>query len=230
MIPDSKGQELLADLHNKYALRALSTVFRIVELELYEWDCIHTHRNEKQRDIGKFYIHRTGLSKSSSYKGGTFKGIDWVPPCTGGVLIRGIQPLVDTEKNIYGPVIEGPCNVVNYLCKATGWDLPTLEENLQLIQYSWSNKDVMFGARVGLSMKKAKNDAQRLEMAKSMILPLRSAIVMPSKHKETFLATNPDRNDIPLKTVAKYREEFKAGKSMQLSSSMTLMQVAGHLS
>lgn len=137
----------------------------------------------------------------------------------GGILIRGIR---DNDSNVE---IEGPCNIVDYVCGKMEWSLEELEGKTKIMRCRWNDRDIIYGARVGLTLKRADD----LELwAKSMILPYRSSIIIPSKQKQTFFATDIERNDITTPAIKRWREEYESGKSMVLAQSMTLLQIAGH--
>jgi hypothetical protein len=100
----------IADQLMKYYLISINGhKYRLAELEFYLNDANHpdifTHGNKSQLTCGQWYFHKTG----SSYKGGSFKGLDitFSTRGYGGILIRAIKSVDDDT------YIEGPCNVVN---------------------------------------------------------------------------------------------------------------------
>lgn len=216
-------QEVLSDIHNKYALKVNDHIIRIAELEYYPWDDPFTHKNEMQKRDKGFYVHRSGKTKDSKYKGGSFKGLDIV--CNGGFLIRAIE--------YEDKIIEGPCNTVNKLCELGEWELEELETNLELIPYTWPVRNPIYGARGGLTLKKAKSDTI-FEMARHLIMPRRSAIYVPTKYKENFFVSNIDRTDIKHRSKKRFKQEYEEGKVLAkegtLSSDMTIFQILGYLS
>lgn len=215
-------EDMMKSLHYDYAIEFDGQIARILECELYRHDDPYTHGNERQREIGTFYVHRTGTLANDSYKGGTFKGIDIT--CNGGILIRSIHIIGS------GTIIEGPCNVVDHLTLSTGWTLAELEDRLHLIEHEWPQTDHhILGARVGLTLKRAK-DSEILEWAKFLIMPRRSAIFVPKKHKETWFVTDPHRTDVPSRVRAKYQKEMEDGRNKELSRASTQLEVAGYLS
>lgn len=259
-----RAQKILHVLHNKYAIQYDTHIGILLELEYYEWDDPYTHKNEMQKESG-FYVHRTGKSIDSSYKGGTYKGMDISIPLLqmkkndnssetnsyleGGILIRAI---LDGST-----IVEGPCKVVDHICKGTGWTLAELEKNTQLIKLDPNMKKniynipyvnslhmdesntllPMYGARVGLTMKKANNDNMNL-LASHISLPLRSCIYIPTKHKETLYCVDRSIYKSPLysildqktKSKDKYMSEYNDGKGMKLTASMSQLQIAGYYS
>lgn len=211
------GNEILNAIHNEWALKAGDHTFRVMECEWYAMDDVFTHKHPRQKTVGQIYVHRSGIKADSKYKGGSFQGMDIT--LNGGILIRAIR---DGNK-----IIEGPCNVVRHLCSKMNWDQSQLEEELEIIPHIWTNITPYIGARVGLTLKRAPVD--ELEVwAKYLIQPLRSSIFVPSKHKETFFATDVNRDDIPSRVQSKYKDQFNKGKDMELCSTMTQLEIAGY--
>lgn len=227
--------QIMTLLHNKYALRFRNYIARILEMEYYSLDDPFTHCNERQYIPGVFYVHRTGKEESSSYKGGTFKGMDVVlDGCA--LLIRSVSIALlskdDTGKIIMTPedsIIEGPCNVVDAICARTQWDLKTLESSIKMIPLSWEEKPAMLSARVGLTLKRAPDD-QLEQWASSLIAPLRSCLFIPTKGREMFFVVDLERTDVITRSRDKYRLEYQQGKGETLSRNMTPLQIAGCLS
>lgn len=93
----------------------------------------------------------------------------------------------------------------------------------------------MYGVRVGLTMKKATDDTLSLY---SSHISLRSCIYVPTKHKETLYCI--DRSKIskeqPLysildtktKSKDKYISEYENSKTMNISTLMSQLQIAGY--
>lgn len=211
-------ERMMYILHNHCALSIDDHIVRIMELEYYHWDDPYTHCNEKQREVGTIYIHRTGKTSSCKYKGGSYKGMDIT--CNGGILIRSILIPGSTG------VVEGPCRSVDALSNITGKGLDELENQVRLIMCNWDQKYTPYvGARVGLTLKRAGEDI--LRWMPHMVAPLRSAIYIPKK-RETFFCTNIDRDD--MKRLLRYQIEYEQGKYMRPTSSMTPLQVSGYLS
>ena len=107
---------------NNYVLVVNDVKHRLCEIEIYLNSTTHkdkyVHCNEAQKLYGKWYFH---AYPNGSYKGGTYKGLDLTLGCDEqniyyGILIRSIADL-----NL-GNRIEGPCNVVNYILKAYGYE------------------------------------------------------------------------------------------------------------
>jgi hypothetical protein len=90
----------------------------ITELEIYcrckDHDDPYVHTCEEQLQYGKWYFHR---HKNGTYKGGTYKGVD----ITFGNKDMYYSALI---RSITGPdgLVEGPCNVVNYILKQYNLD------------------------------------------------------------------------------------------------------------
>lgn len=218
-------------LHNKYALVLGEYLMRILELETYHTSDPYTHCNVRQYartdqgdiliepnegSITSFYLHRMGKTHDSSYKGGTYKGLDIAS--NGGILIRSL--LINSR------VIEGPSLVVdNLLALYNGLTMEQLEYNLRLIEYEWEDQINTFyiGARAGLSFKD-------INLALYYISLQRSAIIIPNKHKETFYIYNHNRTDIPYRTN-KHKQDYEYGLQLhQLTPNLSQMQVYGMLS
>lgn len=230
MFLDVRHSSIPDELHNKYALVLGEYTMRILELETYHTSDPYTHCNERQYartdeggyniqpndgSLTSFYLHRTGKLSTSSYKGGSYKGLDIAS--NGGILIRSIQ--LDDE------VVEGPSLVVDKLLSLyQGLTMDQLEINLRLVQHEWDVQVSVFyiGSRAGLSFKDINN-------AWYYISPQRSAIIIPKKHKETFFTCHISRTDIPYKTN-KHIEEYIQGQRLeQLAVGMSQMQVSGFL-
>lgn len=217
------------DLHNKYALELDGLrKLRIMEYEYYDLDDPFTHGNERQKDntpnpnsLCGFYVHRSKPGRNDSYKGGTFKGIDIVKD--GAYLIRSIMDGHNSK------IIEGPCNVVNYMCEGTGWTLQQLETKLQLVNHDWNDvRTTYLGARVGLTLKRAPEFGIK-HWAKYLVAPYRSCIFIPDKGKDTFFVINPNRTDISYKSTRPTKEIEKGKQSECLTKTMTQLEVAGYL-
>ena len=100
--------------------------FRICEIEFYLIDNslkhhedTFTHGDPIQGTNGKWYFHRMNPKNPSSFKAGTYKGMDLSfgskeNGVFGGILIRAIMNLKTKE------YIEGPCNTVTTLLKCFG--------------------------------------------------------------------------------------------------------------
>lgn len=238
---DSTG--MYPDLHMKYALCIRGCFVRIMEYEVYQWDDPFTHKNERQRytttnpgSLCTFYVHRTGKNANDTYKGGSFKGIDIVHD--GGILIRSIlivsQDVSDKKysQEYRGIFVEGPSCVVDTLCRIGKCTLQELESELQLIQCQWDPSveiQIYLGARGGLTLKRAQSDIID-QWARAYIAPLRSAIFIPKKYKDTFFVPDVDRSDIKTRS-SRYKEDYLRGSiARSLSPTMTQMEVVGYYS
>ena len=113
----------------------LSNGLRIypIEVEAYfkhpKFNDEFVHENELQKNnYGKFYVHRTGMTKNSKIKGGTRGGIDLcLSDSTDiyyGILIRSAQ-FDDGTKF-------GPNNVLKFIIEDKNLDYNTLEEEFVL--------------------------------------------------------------------------------------------------
>lgn len=230
MFIDVRHSNIPENIHNKYALVLGDYVMRIVELETYHTSDPYTHCNERQYarsdegdiliqpnegSITSFYLHRTGKMSSSSYKGGSYKGLDIAS--NGGILIRSIQ--------LGNNIIEGPSLVVDKLLSLyQGITMEQLELSLRLVEYVWDEQVTTFyiGSRAGLTFKDINN-------AWYYISQQRSSIIIPKKHKETFFTCHVSRSDIPYKTK-KHIEEYMHGQILEeLTPGLSQMQVSGFL-
>lgn len=91
-----------------------SNTYKIREIEIYYYDEDHedpfVHCDPDQKSFGKWYFHKRG----GTYKGGTFKGLDFTigsDNVYGGALIRSIEN---------DELIEGPCNCVDEILRVSG--------------------------------------------------------------------------------------------------------------
>ena len=204
-------KKILYQVHHALALKIGENIIRIAEAEYYPWSDSFCHKNEKQKETCTFYVHRFGHSSTNAYKAGTYKGLDIT--CQGGILIRSI--IVEDK------LIEGPCLCVDYILKITNWTLKDLEEKIELVEASFDDNYVLYGARKGITLKKVKDH-------NAYILRYRSSIVLLKKGIETFFVTNINREDIPRKQ--KYIDEFNQGKTKEINENSTQLEVAGRLS
>jgi len=212
MFIDIRDKDSVLRLHNEYALSINTHRIRLLELETYHISDPYTHGNEKQyayKDNGEciispnehslcsFYVHRVGKKKESSYKGGTYKGIDIAS--NGGILIRSILH--------NGHIVEGPSLVVDYLCSLGDWSVEELENRLSLIRYRWYTiANIQYiGARVGLTLKNIDN-------IHAYVSQERSCIFIPKKEKISFFTTynTLHRDDIKYKSN-RHITEFNNG-------------------
>lgn len=214
-------KKMLSILHNRCALKIDNHIIHMMELEYYPWDDLYTHKNEKQREIGTIYMHRTGTSLSNGYKNGTWKGMDIT--CNGGILIRSI---IIYTNGIPGSLIEGPCKSVDSIMESTGLDQSQLEKRIELVQCTWEKRSIpYYGARVGLNLPIADDLS---EWMRQLILPMRSSLFIPTKKRETFFAVDIHRKD--MKLLTRYSVEYEQGKYKTPSRELTILQVAGYLS
>lgn len=138
----------------------LSNGLRIypIEVEAYfkhpKFNDEFVHGNELQKNnYGKFYVHRTGMTKNSKIKGGTRGGIDLcLSDSTDiyyGILIRSAQ--FDD-----GTIKFGPNNVLKFIIEDKNLDYNTLEEEFVLKEAVEDCRDrenksiILHSTRVGL--------------------------------------------------------------------------------
>jgi 3-methyladenine DNA glycosylase Mpg len=150
--------EEIAVLLLSSGLQVGNHILQIVEIEMYCYSSRHpdptVHRHPIQKEYRVIYFHRTG----SSYRGGTFKGMDLVlgdDDTHFGVLIRSV---VDNDK-----LVTGPCCVVNYILEILG--VSSILEICPLSSRLYFDEDpirlvdldkpetIYRGSRVGLSAK-----------------------------------------------------------------------------
>ncbi len=219
-------------LHNNYALKFGVYIARIMEYEVYSWDDPFTHRNERQKMNGSFYVHRSKKGKDDPYRQGTFKGIDIVQD--GGILVRSILVSIPSKGGAQGQpasiFYEGPSVVVDAICSLASWTLGELESSIQLIPCIWKTRlDPIIGSRVGLTLRRAPEDRID-EWAKALIAPMRSCIFIPSKGKETLFVVDVDRKDVPRHTPRYWAEYDEGSKAPEIVRDMTALQIAGFFS
>lgn len=165
--------QIINELMNKHSLNINGEKWRLCEVELYLYNREHpdpfTHKNKDQKTVGEWYFHKFG----NTYKGGTFKGLDFTfgKDCYGGILIRAIKNTVKNER------IEGPCKVVDYILQKNNKEsikefvdyelkkhkmktFNALNKNSGLFIESDNDlqEDIYTGPRVGLTLKKYSED------------------------------------------------------------------------
>lgn len=110
-----------AALLGRAVLVAGGARFRIAEIELYLDPDPYIHADPLQvSTCGEWYFHR---QNGKGFKGGSFKGLDLTcaPEGTGGgILLRAVAPVTGPFDGGAGPLVEGPCNVVDRLLAETG--------------------------------------------------------------------------------------------------------------
>jgi 3-methyladenine DNA glycosylase Mpg len=150
------------------ALHVGSQSFRLMEIEFYYYSEQHpdafSHRNPIQHHTGRWYFHRSG----SSYRGGSFKGLDvsfGSRDTFGGILIRSME--AEDGRVIAGPSLcvdqvlsaTGAASVAD-LDRAIGEKLAWERDNPVLLGPPSTDAPVIFqSARVGLSLKKVSRTA-----------------------------------------------------------------------
>lgn len=151
--------EIAQELLNLCVLNVNDKEMRICEIEFYlkseHHDDIFAHCNEKQKENQTWYFHRT--RDGTSYRGGTYKGLDitFGGNGFGGIIIRAIS-----DDNTY---IDGPCKVVDYILKECQVeDVKTLDSNLDNVfdknliyikPKDLDEKEIYTSARFGLKFK-----------------------------------------------------------------------------
>lgn len=164
---DLKEIELQLQLINKFIVTnymfELSNGLRIypIEVEAYfkssDFNDEFVHGNELQKNnYGRFYVHRTGITKDAKYKGGTRGGIDICLSDSDdfyyGVLIRSAMFNDDTVKF-------GPNNVYTFIKECDNMDNSVLEKELVLKEAIEDRRDqenksiILHSTRVGLGNK-----------------------------------------------------------------------------
>lgn len=155
-----------ASLINRTELIINSRPHRIVEVEFYLYSNDHSdpfcHQNAQQLSNDQWYFHRAGKNITSSYKGGTYKGLDITfggKGAYGGILIRSIQDLSQ------GAIVEGPCKVVDHILEVCS--IATIDRLVDRISLDVGVADLLYlvssdrlpaiplfsGPRVGLTLK-----------------------------------------------------------------------------
>jgi len=116
-----------------------TSYYRLAEVEFYFTTTnsnVHkdpfTHMNEYQRECSQWYFHRSGTSKQSSYKSGTYKGLDIAfgsNEIFAGCLIRGLVHVGSNggSKKKKGSsnnleLVDGPCKVVDHILETVKAD------------------------------------------------------------------------------------------------------------
>lgn len=216
----------------------------IMEVEFYKDGDPYKHMNERQKKSKSFYVHRSGKLESSSYKAGTYKGIDYVDTENISILIRSVR-IIDNSSTI----IEGPCKVVDFLCQTFGVTLSELENTLQLRTTAdlplnisvmrFHHNIANYGARVGLTLKRCPNLPCRkdsipndtMEWLKYLSAPLRAARYLPSKHRNLFYIGNIlcKPQNLPVKIDSILTEISNARNSSEINSTHTAIMCGIHL-
>jgi hypothetical protein len=170
------GGEYVSDWFFALASRLLNStdflvngiVYRLAELEVYYHNPDHpdpyVHCDPLQREYGRWYFHRTG----TSYRGGSFKGLDLTFGADNfhcGILIRSV---VTPDGNL----ICGPSLTVDHLLARTGSTSVATLDSLIGDRKVWDETSplhlrdsptprttpVYATSRVGLSLKKAEKN------------------------------------------------------------------------
>ena len=159
---DVVGSSLLKER----GLRFGGLTYEFAEIELYwhspEHPDPYVHSHPDQEQYGKWYFHRASHT-GTSYRGGTFKGLDLTLGSKGaplGILIRSIyHPLMG--------MICGPCLVVDHILHETKCAsiaelvgpaglLDVTDPRLTLVPHQSESKEPIYaGPRIGLTPSKA---------------------------------------------------------------------------
>jgi 3-methyladenine DNA glycosylase Mpg len=167
-------------LLNRTTLFIAQHPYRITEIELYYHGLQHldpfTHNDPMQQQLGAWYFHRSG----TQYRSGTYKGLDIAfgsAEAFGGILLRGIESLAGS-----GPLIDGPCNLVDHILASTAspsiatlvsrFDA-TIEDptrrsplHLALDAHPRPAQPIYATPRIGLTIKKGNTPARRRFIAR----------------------------------------------------------------
>lgn len=212
-------------------LVAAGVPHRLTEVEFYYHGGEHldpfSHRDPIQKELGRWYFHRTG----GVYRSGSFKGLDLTfagPAAFGGVLIRGVEPEG-------GTVLDGPSLTVDHLLRATETaDVAELDAAIagrpawhpdSPLRLDWSDeltdRPILKSARVGLSLKRMRKaeppkrfllkpyrhltEPRRIRKGKlHMALALHAEGVSPAEIRA--------RTGCPLAALTRYVADFEEGK------------------
>ena len=187
----------------------LSSGLRIypIEVEAYfkdsKFDDESVHGNELQRNnYGRFYVHRTGITKKSKFKGGTRGGID-ICLSDGADSYYGI--LIRSAKFNDGTTKFGPNNVLNFIIEDKKVDYATLEKDVVLKEAVEDCRDrehksiILHSTRVGLS-KKQSDDFKDLQLRTIVGVLLSS---YPYKEKEKVFRNYIINESIPKEEAEK---------------------------
>jgi hypothetical protein len=202
---------------------------RIVEIEFYWFAAGHTdpfsHRHPLQKQLGRWYFHRTG----NSYRNGSFKGLDLtISDGTGfgGMLVRSIE-------KPDGQLVDGPSLCVDYLLTKSGFQtVPELDEEIGS-KVSWDPdnplllqtekpgpaRTIFRTARIGLSLKKGNPDVPRYILRPYRFLTEPRRIRKGKLHLVLALhvqGVSPDQirqtTGSPLRSVQRCIDDFEVGR------------------
>ena len=167
----------------------LSNGLRIypIEVEAYfkgaKFNDEFVHGNELQKNnYGRFYVHRTGITKNSKFKGGTRGGIDI---CLSDDVNAYYGILIRSAKFDDGTIKFGPNNVLKFIVEDKNVDYDALEKEFVLKEAVKDCRDgesksiIMHSTRVGLSDKQS-DDFKDLQL-RTIIGPLLSSYAYKEK-------------------------------------------------
>lgn len=232
---------LADDILNKKHLIINNKPHRICEIEFYLYSADHkdpfVHKDPDQKKPNKWYFHK---------RSGTFKGLDitFRPIIVaynkdigiyGGILIRSIMKLDDNN------IIEGPCNVVDYIFKLCNVsDRKTFIETygidikdnvmLSLQDFELSYQKYYTSPRVGLTLKKSDN----LKARKRYIMKDYRYFILPHAYKKNrklimcqMIQNNESFDDIIKLTKVKDKELTKLNEQYNKGKNSDLKQFVG---
>lgn len=146
-----KASEFLKS--SKLSLNSLIIYPKEIEVYYYkdgEFEDNSVHKNELQKNNqDHLYIHRRGLKRTDSYKGGNYVGIDFVVSNDDSIyysyLLRSIV--------INGQLVTGPHKVLESIKKASHLSYSELEDLRITVCPNETHNDVLFSKRINLGKK-----------------------------------------------------------------------------
>ena len=244
-IPE-KLQKMSHKLLNETVLYINGEKSRICEIEYYLKNSDHNdpfvHGDKDQGTPLRWYFHKMG----KNYKAGTYKGLDLTFGYKnkgkdfvsyGGILIRSIKP---ENKDL----IEGPCKVVNYILSKNGYsediegfvsyankeDGVKSDQTLNALKCSklycsyepdkFEDKEICYGPRVGLTLKKKGPGRNEYLMAdyrhliySDKIKKYKNTIAVNLVQKGIKSESVQKRVSVSKKNLDNYLQLFKDGKT-----------------
>jgi len=224
-------------LLNKVILNIGNVPHRLVEIEFYYHSDAHAdvfaHRDPIQKNLGMWYFHKSG----TSYRGGSYKGLDIAlgqQRGHAGVLIRSLEKVGELKS-----LVEGPSLSVDHILKLTS-NATIVDLVGKLLENSVSKSPsplhlafpasplvtaaVYKSPRVGLTLKKSDSKEERLyflmkhyryftnptlKKGKHFILP---ALHLTGKSAAAIAQLTGTRVD----TVHKFVDTFNSGKGAKV--------------
>ncbi|MCH4182629.1 MAG: hypothetical protein LKF48_05615 [Prevotella sp.] len=138
---------------SKLSLNRLTIYPKEIEVYYYkdgEFEDNSVHKNELQKNNqNHLYIHRRGIKRTDSYKGGNRVGIDFVVSNDDSIyysyLLRSCV--------INGLLVTGPHNVLESIKEASGLSNSELEDLHIAVCQNETHNDVLFSKRIHLGKK-----------------------------------------------------------------------------